>query len=216
LTAEAESAAAASTGAGARAGSESESRAGVGARAGSGSESESESPAGVVARRLVPVFVCGEPARGDDAAGFAAVELLPPEVRALADIVAVGQLDVSLLVDLPDGQPCVLVDAVAGIAPGETWVRPLASLLEVPIARGRPAPHSSHLLPIDRVLALAAVLRPAPPAGTFVGIGGADFGLGSPLSPAVAAGLPAFAAAIADTIRAAARNVRSRRTAPQR
>jgi hydrogenase maturation protease len=173
---------------------------GVGARA------ESESPAGpgAGARRLVPVFICGEPARGDDAAGFAAVEQLPPEVRALADIVAVGQLDVSLLVDLPDGQACVVVDAVAGIAPGETWVRPLAELVHASAARGRPAPHSSHLLPIDRVLALAALLRPEPPAGTFVGIGGADFDLGGPLSPAVAAGLPAFAAAIAEAIRGAA------------
>jgi hydrogenase maturation protease len=179
--------------------------AGVDAAAGARARAESESPAGAGARRLVPVFVCGEPARGDDAAGFAAVELLAPEVRALADIVVVGQLDVSLLVDLPDDQPCVLVDAVAGIAPGETWVRSLAELVNASAARGRPAPHSSHLLPVDRVLALAALLRSEPPAGTFVGIGGADFDLGGPLSPAVAAGLPAFAAAIAVAIRAAER-----------
>jgi Ni,Fe-hydrogenase maturation factor len=48
----------------------------------------------------VPVFVCGEPARGDDAAGFAAVELLPPDVLAHAEIHVVGQLDVLLLLDL--------------------------------------------------------------------------------------------------------------------
>ena len=30
----------------------------------------------------VPIFVCGERARGDDAAGFAAVDLLPPGLSA--------------------------------------------------------------------------------------------------------------------------------------
>ena len=35
----------------------------------------------------------------------------------------------------------------------------------------------------------------------FVGIGGAEFGFGEGLSPAVAGGLPGFAAAISDEIR---------------
>jgi len=157
--------------------------------------------------RRVPVFVCGEPARGDDAAGFAAVELLAPGVRSRAEIVAVGQLDVLLLLDLPAGEPCVVVDAVAGLAPGETWVRPLAALVGVARARadaGRsPEPRSSHELPLEQVLALAALLRDAPPAGTFVGIGGSCWAVGTPLSPPVAAGLPAFAAAIAAAIVAA-------------
>jgi hypothetical protein len=47
------------------------------------------------------------------------------------------------------------------------------------------------------VLALAATLRDAPPAGTFVGIGGSCFDVGTPLTAPVAAALPAFAAAIA-------------------
>ena len=88
----------------------------------------------------VPVFVCGEPARGDDDAGFAAVELLPPDVRARAEIVAVGQLDVLLLLDLPADEPCVVVDAVAGLAPGETWVRPLAALVARAAARAGAGP----------------------------------------------------------------------------
>ena len=156
----------------------------------------------------VPVFVCGEPARGDDAAGFAAVELLPAEVRARAEIQAVGRLDVLVLLDLPADEPCVVVDAVAGIEPGETWVRPLAML----VGRARsladtgraPEPRSSHELPIEQVLALAATLRDAPPAGTFVGIGGSCWAVGTPLTEAVAAGLPAFAAAIAAAIEGAA------------
>ncbi|HYN48892.1 MAG TPA: hydrogenase maturation protease [Candidatus Nanopelagicales bacterium] len=155
----------------------------------------------------VPVFVCGEPARGDDAAGFAAVELLAPEVRARAEIVPVGQLDVLLLLDLPADEPCVVVDAVAGLAPGEIWVRPLAALVDRARARadaGRaPEPRSSHELPLEQVLALAAMLRDAPPAGTFVGIGGTCWDLGTPLTAPVAAGLPAFAAAIAAAVEAA-------------
>jgi len=152
----------------------------------------------------VPVFVCGEPARGDDGAGFAAVELLAPDVRARAEIVPVGQLDVLLLLDLPAHEPCVVVDAVAGLAPGEIWVRPLAALVDRARAgAGRaPEPSSSHELPLEQVLALAAALRDAPPAGTFVGIGGSCWDVGTPLTAAVAASLPAFAAAIAAAVEA--------------
>ncbi len=155
----------------------------------------------------VPVFVCGEPARGDDAAGFAAVELLSPDARARAEIQAIGRLDVLLLLDLPAERACVVVDAVAGIAPGEVWVRPLPALVDRARALadlGRaPEPSSSHELPLEQVLALAAILREAPPAGTFVGIGGSCWDVGTPLTAPVAAGLPAFAAAIAAAIDAA-------------
>jgi hydrogenase maturation protease len=154
----------------------------------------------------VPVFVCGEPARGDDAAGLAAVELLPPDALAHAEIVVVGHLDVLFLLDLPAEEACVVVDAVAGLAPGETWVRPLAALVDraralADAGRG-PEPRSSHELPIEQVLALAATLRDAPPAGTFVGIGGSCWDVGTPLSAPVVAGLPAFVAAIAAAVEA--------------
>jgi hypothetical protein len=52
------------------------------------------------------------------------------------------------------------------------------------------------------VLALAATLRDAPPAGTFVGIGGGCFDVGTPLTASVAGALPAFAAAIAAEVAA--------------
>ncbi len=155
----------------------------------------------------VPVFVCGERARGDDAAGFAAVDLLPAGVLARTEVVAAGQLDVLLLLDLPAGVPCVVVDAVAGIRPGEVWVRPLATLVDRARAEsehGRaPELRSSHELPLAQVLALAATLRDAPPAGTFVGIGGSRWDVGTALSAPVAASLPAFAAAIAAAVEAA-------------
>jgi hydrogenase maturation protease len=154
----------------------------------------------------VPVLVCGDPARGDDAAGLAAVELLDPAVLTRAQVTAVGMLDVQHLLDVAPGTPCVVVDAVAGLAPGEVWVQPLAALVER--ARSRveggeaPEPRSSHVLPVEGVLALAATLLGGPPAGTFVGIGGARWDLGAPLSGPVAEALPAFAAAIAAAVEA--------------
>ena len=148
----------------------------------------------------VPIFVCGDAARGDDAAGFAAVALLPADLRERVEIVAVGQLDILFLMDLPSDTPCVVVDAVAGLRPGEVWVRPLAALVDRSRAlrgAGRaPEPCSSHELPLEQVLDLAATLRDAPPAGTFVGIGGGCFDVGTALTAPVAAALPAFAAAI--------------------
>ena len=154
----------------------------------------------------VPIFVCGEPARGDDAAGFAAVELLPSDIRARADVVPVGQLDILFLMDLPADAPCIVVDAVAGLHSGEVWVRPLAALVDRVRARqasGRaPEPRSSHELPLEQVLALAATLRDEPPAGTFVGIGGTCFDVGAPLTDEVTRALPAFAAAIAAEVTA--------------
>jgi len=154
----------------------------------------------------VPIFVCGEPARGDDAAGFAAVDLLPADVRERVEVVPVGQLDILFLMDLPADAPCVVVDAVAGLRPGEVWVRPLAALVDrarALQATGRaPEPRSSHELPLEQVLALAATLRDAPPAGTFVGIGGGCFDVGTPLTAPVAGALPAFAAAIAAEVAA--------------
>lgn len=153
----------------------------------------------------IPVLVCGEAARGDDAAGFAAIDLLAPETLAVACVEPVGQLDVLVLLDLPAESACVVVDAVYGLEPGEIWVRPLEALVDrarALDAGGRRAePRSSHELPIDAVLTLAATLRAAPPRGVFVGIGGSEFGLGAPMSGAVAAALPAFAAAIDTAVR---------------
>ncbi len=154
----------------------------------------------------VPIFVCGEPARGDDAAGFAAIDLLPGELRDRVDVVPVGQLDVLFLLDLPADAPCVVVDAVAGLRPGEVWVRPLAALVDrsraLAAAGHAPEPRSSHELPLEQVLDLAATLRDAPPAGTFVGIGGACFDVGTPLTRSVVAALPELAAEIAAAVAA--------------
>jgi hydrogenase maturation protease len=140
----------------------------------------------IITERL-RLLVCGERERGDDAAAFAAVAALPPAVRDRVDVVACGQLEVDDLLDMPAGAACIVIDAAVGVAPGEVIA---LSLADVAARRGGGAPRSSHTLPPDQAIALAAALRGAPPAGVFVGIGGADFALGADLSPAVRAGVP--------------------------
>ena len=149
--------------------------------------------------KRVRLLVCGEQLRGDDAAAILAVELLPPQIRSLAEIQEVGQLGVEALLDVPDGVALVVADAAVGVAGGTVVTLPLEGVARSPGSGATPA--SSHSLPPDQVLAFAAELRGAMPRGVFVGIGGAEFGFGEGLSTAVAAGLPAFAGAIAEAIR---------------
>lgn len=94
-----------------------------------------------------------------------------------------------------------MADAAVGVPAGEVVTLPLD---EVTVRGGQVAPASSHGLPPERVLALAEEICGLPFRGSFVGIGGADFGLGGQLSPQVAAGLPALAAALDQAIRSLA------------
>jgi hypothetical protein len=55
---------------------------------------------------------------------------------------------------------------------------------------GKVAPRSSHALPIDQVLGIAAGVRGSLPEGVFVGIGGKWFGFGDLLSRAVRCAIP--------------------------
>jgi hydrogenase maturation protease len=125
--------------------------------------------------------------------------MLPPDVRALAQVVEVGQLSVEALQDVPDGAAVIVADAAMGVSAGRVVTLTLADVARSTGSSATPA--SSHSLPPDQVLALAAEMRGSPPRGSFVGIGGAEFGFGERLSAPVAAGLPAFAAALADEIR---------------
>jgi hydrogenase maturation protease len=150
--------------------------------------------------RHLNLLLCGERLRRDDGAAILAVELLPADVRELAEIIEVGQLSVEALLEAEEGAGFVVADAAVGVAPGEVVTLPLADLAAA-AGRGGPAPASSHSIPPDQVLALAAELRGAAPRGVFVGLGGADFSFGEGLSEPVAAALPAFAEAIAEAIR---------------
>lgn len=168
----------------------------------------------VTAGTPLRILVCGEPARGDDAVAFAAVEALPAEILARTLVVHCGQLEVDHLLDVPDGDACVIVDAAVGVAPGEV----VAISLEAIAARSGPAvPRSSHTLPPDEAIRLAAALQGRPPAGVFLGIGGSDFRLGAGLSPAVRSALPEFVERIVtEILRLTAEEDRDPERAPQR
>lgn len=149
--------------------------------------------------KRVWVLVCGERLRSDDAAAPLAAEMLPPDVRALAQVVEVGRLSVEALQDVPGRVAVIVADAAVGVAAGRVVTLTLADVARSTGSGATPA--SSHSLPPDQVLALAEAMRGSLPRGVFVGIGGAEFGFGERLSAPVAAGLPAFAAALADEIR---------------
>ncbi len=158
-------------------------------------------PGPPTAGRLLPpsirLFVCGSADRGDDGAALVAVAgLLPTLPRAVLDRVEVrrcNQLAVEDLVAVPSGMATVLVDAAVGIAPGQVIVLPLDRVAR---QRSGPAPHSSHALPADVAIRLAADLRGNVPAGSFVGIGGRSFAFGRPLSRPVRSGLGRFRRAL--------------------
>jgi len=131
------------------------------------------------------LLACGNADRRDDGAALLATRGLPAT--------QCGQLDIDHLLAAPAGVPIVICDAAVGVAPGFVVTKTFDELLANP--RG-PAPHSSHALPIDQVIGVARALSTQPIDGLFVGIGGADFGYGRGLSPAVEAALPEFRAAI--------------------
>lgn len=159
--------------------------------------------------RPIRVLVLGERHRGDDAVAFVAarraVALLDEHDRPLVELRETGQLDPADLVELPGGGAAVVVDAVVGVPAGEIVVLQLERLADLAAGRiareGREAmPRSSHVLPVDQLVALATALRGDPPKGVLVGIGGSRFELGSEPSPAVAAATDAFIARIAEEL----------------
>ena len=159
--------------------------------------------------RSVRLFVCGNPDRGDDAAAIVAVTSLlpnlPPGLATLVDVRWCEQLEVEDLLDLPSTTACVIVDTVAGIPTGSITTTPLAGLvgsdaLDAPAELTCATPRSSHILPINQLLALAEVLRDTPIEGVFVGLGGSSFGFERVLGAPVLQALPAFQVAIEDAL----------------
>jgi hydrogenase maturation protease len=149
----------------------------------------------------VRVVVCGNIHRADDGAAIRAVGLLLARGSYRRghdiDVDRCGELSIEHLLDVPCGQPLVIVDAAVGVRPGRVVTAGLDQLIDHPNAA---APHSSHALPINQVLGVVNVLSDRPLNGLFVGIGGADFGYGQRLSPAVKRGLSRYIDAIEHAI----------------
>jgi hydrogenase maturation protease len=130
---------------------------------------------------------------------------LPPDVLDRVEIRETGQLDPADLVELAAAGGAIVVDAIVGVPAGEVVVLPLEMLAAGTPGSGRQGcsgaiPRSSHVLPVDQLVALAAALRGAPPRGVLVGVGCERFGYGESLSPAVAAAVPLLAAVIRSEI----------------
>ena len=147
--------------------------------------------------RRVRVLACGSFHGGDDAAALEAVRLLPAPARAAASVEEVLQLSAEQLLGDPPGTVRIVVDCVHGVAPGEIVDLPLA---ELPAVERRLGTASTHALGVGQAVALAAALGGVRSEDRFLGIGGARYAQGDALSPAVAAGLPALAGAIAHGI----------------
>jgi hydrogenase maturation protease len=145
----------------------------------------------------VVVFACGDPLRGEDGAAPRAARGLPPDVLAAADVRLVGALEAEYLIDLPAGAKVVIVDAVLGPPPGEIVQLGLAEM------SGRAAAlvtTSCHQLPLDKVVALAQLLRDDPIGGLFVGVGIGSVSVGGELGAAVSAAIPDLRDAVARAV----------------
>lgn len=151
----------------------------------------------------IPVFLCGELNHSDDGAPFRAIRLLPPKVRARAQLIHPGQLDAAKMREAARS-PCIIVDAVTGIEPGSIVELPLSDIVSMSRARAKRSANGSarpaRQLVLEQTLALVELLRAAPPAGRFLGIGMGDSGPGETLTAEVAFGVPALAARLAAAI----------------
>ncbi len=143
------------------------------------------------------VLVCGSADRGDDGAALCAVaHVLPrldPILRQRVEVRRCQQLDATDIIDVADGEACLVLDTVVGVAPGSIVQIPLDELSRLQDA----APRSSHALPITQVLGIAEAIRGGPPRGRLVGIGGKWFGFGETRSRALRDGMAAFEEATA-------------------
>lgn len=151
-------------------------------------------PAQVPPTRRATLFIIGHPSRGDDGAAEAVLERIARAVLETVDVVRAHDLDVETLMG---AGPVVVVDAIRGPEPGKVVVWSLAEVAELPDAPTA----STHGLPLPAVLKLAAALGGHPLEGRFVGIAGARFTIGSPLSAPVRAALPRAARAIEAALR---------------
>jgi hydrogenase maturation protease len=145
----------------------------------------------------VSLFACGDSLRGDDAVGHILAASLPPRVLAMADVRIVGALEPEHLTELPAGARVVIVDAVAGPPAGTIVDLDLAAL---PSQARRLTTTSSHQLSLDRVVALAQMLRDEPLEGRFVGVGIGSVAIGSGLGEEVRAALPTLQDAVARAV----------------
>ncbi len=135
--------------------------------------------------------------RGDDAVGLEAAtalrERLPQSVRVLAT-----EAEQSRLLDEWEGCDTVfIVDAVhSGAGPGTIYRVDLnAEVVPHAVLQG-----STHHFSLGDTIELARALKRLPADARFFGIEGASYAPGEPLSPEVAAAIPAIVEEIAQRV----------------
>jgi hydrogenase maturation protease len=136
--------------------------------------------------RTVTILACGERLRGDDGLADAVLEHVPRTMRGMLEVRRVGQLTPDHLVGA--GGPVIILDAVEGPPAGKIVDLPLGSVAAGRMAGLRAA--SSHGVPLPIALGVVEQLLGRLPEGRFIGIGGANYALGAPLSDAVRAAVP--------------------------
>ncbi len=149
----------------------------------------------MAASRRIRVIACGNPQAGDDALGLLAAEGVRRRVPADVEVVEAGPAT-RVLELLDDTEVAIVIDAVRAVdgrrAPG-TLVRAESD------GNGLPAELrgslSSHGLGLAEAVGLAAALGHAPRV-IFHGVEAASVEMGSPVSSAVTAALPALLEAI--------------------
>jgi hydrogenase maturation protease len=147
--------------------------------------------------RSVTLLVCGEPLRGDDAVAEAVVHALPATTLRLSDVCRVGGLMPDDLLTV--GSPVIVVDAVLGLPAGTVVDLPLHALAE--LAASGVSPASSHALPLPTVLGIVERVAGHLPEGRFIGVAGADFELGDPLTDDVRQAVEPCAARVGHWVR---------------
>lgn len=136
------------------------------------------------------VIALGNAGRGDDGAALVVAARIPPE---RAEVLLAGRPGPGLLDLFDPAVPTVLLDVVsAGLPPGTLVRLDLGAVPDAAVAGGRA---STHGLGPAHALRLGRALGRELPRGWFVGVEGATFAPGAPLSPQVQAALDAFYAA---------------------
>ena len=153
-----------------------------------------------LAAPTIRVLVCGSADRGDDGAALCAVAHVLPRLEAplrqRVEVRRCPQLDPADLIDVADGEACLVLDTVVGVEAGTVVRIPLDELTRMEDV----APRSSHALPISQVLGIAEAIRGQLPRGLLVGVGGRWFGFGETRSRAMRDGMPAFELAVEQAI----------------
>ena len=132
--------------------------------------------------------------RGDDAVGLMVAERLRPRLAGRVRVVAGCADAMALVAHLEGARSAVVVDALATAdAPAGTLRRVDLAAAEPPAVGARVSGHGDALAAGWR---LARSLGVAPPHWCLLGVVGADFALGAPLSAPVRAALEAVSQAV--------------------